>query len=269
MEINIQEQIAQTIRYALKFRSEIGYPKIKLKKSKISEKSDKNLKDYEIIEQLIPGIIDNIAKIAYEETFGQVSGSNLTRAVKIKTVMSKRYDNLREIIGEKRFDKYVDFPEKIRTWRKQKFSEQQIESKFVKSVIQLYLTAAKRDLAVFQVEILPIIREWIKNSLETIDNKSVAIDPLSLDKIAREFLKIIDLGRVEDDLKDIVRDLQTYSMLIFFIKKFPDYGYIAEGSELVSILDKIRDIILDIVQGLQNFPKIDEKILQSYELMQK
>jgi len=103
----------------------------------------------------------------------------------------------------------------------------------------------------------------------SIDNKGAAIDPLSLDKITREFLKTIDLGRVEDDLKDIVRDLQTYSMLIFFIKKFPDYGFIAEGAELVSILDKIRDIILQIVQGLQNFPKIDEKILQSYELLKK
>ena len=266
MEIRIQEQIAQTIRYALKFRSEIGHPKIKLKKS---ENSEKNLKDYEIIEVLIPSVIDNITKIAYEETFGQVSGSNLTRSMKIKTFMSKRYDNLREIIGEKRFDKYVDFPEKIRTWRKKKFTEEQIESKFVKSVIQLYLTAARRDNAVFQVEVLPIIREWIKISLESIDNKGAAIDPLSLDKIAREFLKNIDLGRVEDDLKDIVRDLQTYSMLIFFIKKFPDYGYIAEGSELVSILDKIRDIILNVVKGLQKFPKIDEKILQSYKLLQK
>ena len=265
MEISIQEQIAQTIRYALKFRSEIGHPKKKLKKSKNLEK---NFKDYEIIEILIPSVIDNITKIAYEETFGQVSGSNLTRSMKIKTFMSKRYDNLREIIGEKRFDKYVDFPEKIRTWRRQKFTEQQIESKFVKSVIQLYLTAAKRDLAVFQVELLPIIREWIKISLESIDNKGAAIDPLSLDKITREFLKIIDLGRVEDDLKDIVRDLQTYSMLIFFIKKFPDYGFIAEGSELVSILDRIREIILDVVQGLQKFPKIDEKILKSYELSQ-
>jgi len=260
MEVSIQEQIAQTIRYAIKFRSEIGHPRIK---------SEKILKDYEIIEILIPGIVDNIAKIAYEETFGQVSGSNLTRAVKIKTVMSKRYDNLREIIGEKRFEKYVGFPEKIRTWRNLKFTEQQIEGKFVKSVIQLYLTAAKRDLSVFQVEILPIIREWIKISLESINNTGTSIDPLSLDKITREFLKIIDLGRVEDDLKDIVRDLQTYSLLIFFIKKFPDYGNIAEGSELVSILDKIRDIILNIVQGLQKFPKINEKILQSYELLHK
>ena len=263
MEVSIKEQIAQIIRYSLNFRSEIGRPKI------ISGKDNINLKDYEIIEALIPEIIDNIAKIAYEETFGQVSGSNLTRAMKIKTFMSKRYDNLKRIIGEKRFDRYVDFPEKIRTWRKQKFTEQQIESKFVKSVVQLYLTAAKRDSAVFQVELLPIIREWIKISLETIDNKGTAIDPLSLDKITREFLKIIDLGRVDDDLKDIIRDLQTYSMLIFFIKKFPDYGFIDEGSELVSILDKIRDIILKIVKGLQKFPKIDEKILQSYELLQK
>jgi len=183
--------------------------------------------------------------------------------------MSKRYNNLREIIGEKRFDKYVDFPEKIRTWRKQNFTEQQIESKFVKSVIQLYLTAAKRDLAVFQVELLPIIREWIKTSLESINKNQIAIDPLTLDKITRNFLRIIDLGRVEDELKDIIRDLQTYCMLIFFIKKFPDYGFIDEGSQIVSILDKIRDIILHIVQGLQNFPKIDEKILQSYELIQK
>ena len=266
MEISIQEQIAQTIRYALKFRSEIGHPNNKMKKS---EKLEKNLKDYEIIEVLIPSVIDNITKIAYEETFGQVSGSNLTRSMKIKTFMSKRYDNLREIIGEKRFDKYVDFPEKNLTSGNQKFTAQQIESKFVKSVIQLYLTAAKRDLSVFQVELLPIIREWVKISLESIDNKGTAIDPLSLDKITREFLKIIDLGRVEDDLKNIVRDLQTYSMLIFFIKKFPDYGSIAEGSELVSILDKIRDIMFQIVQGLHNFPRIDEKILQSYEISQK
>jgi len=152
MEVSIQEQIAQIIRYALKFKSEIGHPEVE------SGKSEQNLKDYERIEALIPGIVDNIAKIAYKETFGQVSGSNLTRSLKIKTFMSKRYHHLREIIGEKRFDKFVDFPEKIRTWRKQNFTEQQIENKFVKSVIQLYLTSAKRDSAVFQVELLPLFK---------------------------------------------------------------------------------------------------------------
>ena len=263
MEVSIQEQIAQIVRYTLKFRSEIGHPKIK------SGNLDENLKEYKIVEVLIPEIIENISKIAYEETFGQVSGSNLTRALKIKTFMSKRYDNLREIIGEKRFDKFVDFPEKIRTWRKQNLSEQQIESKFVKSVIQLYLTAAKRDLAVFQVELLPLIREWIKRSLESNKKSKNVIDPLTLDKITRKFLRTIDLGRVEEEFKDVIRDLQTYSMLIFFIKKFPDYGFIDEGSELVSSLDKIRNIIQDIIQKLQNFPKIDEIIFQSYEQLPK
>jgi len=259
MEVSIQEQIAQIVRYTIKFRSEIGHPKIK------SGEFDQNLKEYEIIEVLIPKIIENITKIAYEETFGQVSGSNLTRALKIKTFMSKRYDNLREIIGEKRFDKFVDFPEKIRTWRKQNLTEQQIESKFVKSVIQLYLTAAKRDSAVFHVELLPLIREWINNSLESINKNGITIDPLTLDKITRNFLRTIDLGRVEDELKDIIRDLQTYSMLIFFMKKFPDYSFLDEGSELVSILDKIRNIMQNIIQKIQNFPKIDEIIFQSYE----
>ena len=262
MEGSIQEQIAQIIRYTLKFRSDIGHPPFS------SANSDRNMIDYERIETLIPGIINNIAKIAYEETFGQVSRSNLTRAVKIKTFLNKRYDHLREIIGEKRFDKFVDFPGKIRTWRNQKFSEQQIESKFVKSVIQLYYTAAKRDPAVFQVELLPIFREWIKYSLESLNMIRTAIDSLTLDKISRDFLKTIDLGRVEDELKDIIRDLQTYSMLVFFIKKFPDYGFIDDGSQIVYILDKIRNILNEMVQGLLSFSKIDEKILQSYKIIQ-
>jgi len=108
MEVSIREQIAQLFRYTLKFQTEYNFSKLN------SIKSDQNTKDYEILEMLIPGIIDNIAKIAYEETFGQISESNLTRALKIKTFMSKRYSNLREIIGDKRFYKFVDFPEKIR-----------------------------------------------------------------------------------------------------------------------------------------------------------
>ena len=107
MEVSIQEQIAQLFRYTLKFQTEYNFPKLN------SIKSDQT-KDYEILEILIPGIIDNVAKIAYKETFGQISESNLTRALKIKTFMSKRYSNLREIIGDKRFYKFVDFPEKIR-----------------------------------------------------------------------------------------------------------------------------------------------------------
>lgn len=68
MEVSIQEQIAQTIRYALKFRSEIGHPKIKLKKSV------QNLKDYEIIEVLIPSIIDNITKLHMMKHLGRFLG---------------------------------------------------------------------------------------------------------------------------------------------------------------------------------------------------
>ncbi|QEE14208.1 hypothetical protein DSAG12_00019 [Promethearchaeum syntrophicum] len=263
MEVSIQEQIAQIVRYTLKFRSEISHQILD------SVYPERNLKDFETIENKFPGIIDNIAKIAYEETFGQVSGSNLTRSLKIKNFMSKRYDHLREIIGEKRFDKFVDFPEKIRTWRHQNLSEQQIEIRFVKSVIQLYLTAAKRDLAVFQVELLPLFREWIKISLESNNKNKYAIDPLTLDKITRKFLRTIDLGRVEDEFKHILRDLQTYSMLIFFVKKYPDYSFINEGAELVSNLDNIRKIIENVIQKLQNVPKIDELIFQSYKLLQK
>ncbi|MHA1766985.1 MAG: hypothetical protein ACTSW5_12080 [Promethearchaeota archaeon] len=74
-----------------------------------------------------------------------------------------------------------------------------------------------------------------------------------MDRISKDFVKKIDLGRVNNEFKEIFRDIQTYSMLIFFFKKFPDYGFINEETKLDSILDKIREILFEIVQGLNLF----------------
>ena len=90
-----------------------------------------------------------------------------------------------------------------------------------------------------------------------------------MDRISKDFIKKIDLGRVNNEFKEKFRDIQTYSMLIFFLKKFPDYGFITEETKLVSILDKIREILFEIVQGLKNIPNINEKIIQSYEAIKK
>jgi hypothetical protein len=132
--------------------------------------------------------MNKIVDIIYADTFGQVSGSDLMQATKIKTIMAKKYEHLREIIGNKRFEKYIDFPERVKYWREKKFSDETIRKKLVESLMAMYLTAAKRDPTIFQVEILPVIREQIKHYLSIHHEELVNLDAISLDRIVRNLI---------------------------------------------------------------------------------
>ncbi|MBD3352177.1 MAG: hypothetical protein GF364_11880 [Candidatus Lokiarchaeota archaeon] len=238
----------------LKIRTDIAYPDI------LDEKFNNKLEDAEIFNALIPNIFDNIIEIIYSETFGQVSGSNLMQATKFKTLMAKKYEHLRKIIGDTRYERYINFPQKVRKWRDKKLSTKKIRLYLVESLMSLYLTAAKRDETVYQVELLPIAREKIKTFINDNYEELKEISAIKLDKIVRNVLRMLDIGRAKTETKNLVKDIQTYCTIIYFINKFEQYDIVTEKKDIVPILDVIRNEFIQICEKLIQIEDVQHKI---------
>lgn len=233
------------------------------------EQADKISEGYQFFEQFIPDIKNKIIEIIYVDTFGQVSGSDLMQATKMKTIMAKKYDHLREIIGDKRFEKYIDFPERVKYWREKRFSDEIIRKKLVESLMAMYLTAAKRDPTVFQVEILPVIREQIKHYLSIHHEELVNLDAISLDRIVRYLLKLLDVGRASIQSKQLMRDIQTYCMIIYFINQFKRMNFVIDNKDIIPILNNIRKEFAKLMQNIETIKDIRQKIEFSVQKIMK
>ena len=256
MNTNEKEIIIPYLKRYMKINSEIGYPDV------LDAGYGQKFEGYEIFENLIPGIVDNIADIIYEETFGQVSSdiSSLLQSVKIKTIMSKKYENLRNIIGNKRFERYIDFPTKIKNWRKKNLTPEIVHKNFVESVINLFLTSAKRNQAVFEIELLPIIRKQFKIYISEQYPQFKNINVLTLDELVREIIKMMDLGRASDETKDLIKDLQIYCLIIYFINQFNKLKIVVNEKDIVPILKIIRNEINQISEKLRSIEDVKKKI---------
>ncbi|MCP4763776.1 MAG: hypothetical protein GY870_18540 [archaeon] len=256
MKMDEKEIIIPYLKRYMKINSEIGYPDL------LEAGYGQKFEGYEIFENLIPGIVENIAHIIYEETFGQVSSdiSSLMQSVKIKTIMSKKYENLREIIGEKRFERYIDFPTKIKNWRKKNFPPEIVHKNFVESVINLFLTSAKRNQAVFEVELLPIIRKQFKIYIYEQYPQYKNINVLTLDELVREIIKMMDLGRATDETKNLIKDLQIYCLIIYFINQFNKLNIVVKEEDIIPILNMFRNEITQISEKLRSIEDVKNKI---------
>lgn len=233
------------------------------------EQTDNIPKEYLFFEKIIPDIMNKIVDIIYADTFGQVSGSDLMQATKIKTIMAKKYEHLREIIGNKRFEKYIDFPERVKYWREKKFSDETIRKKLVESLMAMYLTAAKRDPTIFQVEILPVIREQIKHYLSIHHEELVNLDAISLDRIVRNLIKLLDVGRASIQTKQLMKDIQTYCMIIYFINQFKRMNFVLDNKDIIPILNNIRKEFSKMIQNIETIKDIRDKIEISVQKIMK
>lgn len=245
----------------LDIRTEIAYPDVL--ESEFSEKFTGS----EIFERLIPNILDRIIEIIYTETFGQMTGSNLMVARKLKKLMSKKYEHLIKIVGNKRYERYIDFPTKVAKWRNNGLKKGEVRSRLIESLMSMYLTAAKRDITVYQTELLPIVREEIKTHIDEAVQEHKNLNTMKLDKVVRKLMKSMDIGRAKRETKDLVKDLQTYCLIIYFINQFKKKGIVMQESDVVPALDVIRNEFKQICEKLKEIEDVRSKIklaLQKY-----
>jgi len=251
--------IAKFLKNNLIIRTEIAYP------SSIVNKYSEKLEGWQLFEQIIPGLLHNIIKIIYEETIGQVTGSNLMQAMKFKPLMAKKYEHLKPIIGEKRFNRYIDFPSKLQKWRSEKLPQQEIRKRLIESLIYIYLTAAKRDPNVFNLELIPVVRQYVKKFIELKYEDLKNIDTIRLDKITRKFFKMIDIGRTSNYLKDLIKDIQTYCLVFYFINKYEKINIIGNKTEIVPIIQILRNefnILFEKIIKIEEIQKFIDLAIQ-------
>ncbi|MHA1338717.1 MAG: hypothetical protein ACTSRZ_02270 [Promethearchaeota archaeon] len=249
-----KQVMTEFLKNNLLIRTKIAYP------DSLKKIYDEKLEGWEIFEQLVPGLIYNMINLIYEETIGQVSGSNLMQAIKFKPLMAKKYEHLKPIIGEKRFNRYIDFPSKIQKWRAKKLSQEEIRQRLIESLMSLYLTAAKRDPNVINLELLPLARKYVRKFIVNNYAELRKINTITLDKVVRKFLKMLDIGRASNYIKDLVKDIQTYCLIIYFINNYEKIKVIANKKEIVPILQIIRKEISQIFAKLIELEEIQKMI---------
>jgi hypothetical protein len=245
------------VKQHLQILTDVAYPD-----SLLCEFPEK-LSGYEVFEKLLPNLAHKIAQVIYNDTFDMFGLVSSLHAIKIKEIIAKKYAHIQKIIGEARFNKYVNFPEKIHAWKSQGLDSETIKRKFVESTSQLYLTAARRDTGVFESELLPLVRESLKTFIFNQFPEVSDIDNVRLDQLARTFLKQLDLGRAPIEAKELIKDIQTYCLIIFFINQSMKLRLIDSTKESIATLNVIRTEIVEICDHLGEIGKIQMLIIKN------
>ncbi len=257
----IQSLILQTVRSNLNIITDIAHPDVL-----IVENSVKN-RGYEIFNQLIPYLDEKIAKIIFDSTFGQIDGTLFTQAFKIKTKMSKKYAHLEQMLGESRFKRVVDFPQKLRKWKQKGLKKDEINQRFVSSLVRLFFSSARRDPDVFTKDLLPVMREELKSFILKNFPHVSDINSLVLDAMARDVYKKLDLSHARMHTKDLIKDIQTYCSIIYFINHFEEFDIVFGKASIVPILRVIRSEIKQICEELRNLSDFKSSVIKQMKFL--